>query len=239
MKISVVIPAYNEEKRIDACLESLMKQKIMPDEIIVVDNNSTDSTKEIVKKYPVKIVTEKKQGMIPARNRGFNTAKYDIIARTDADTILPPNWIKKIKKCFLDKKLIALSGPAEFYDLPELIRNSHWQSKPTGVNLIKSYNRIVRKMTKHDCVFGPNYSIRKSTWEMIKNNVCLNDKQVHEDLDLAIHLAPYGKIKFDVNLIVSTSVRRWKRPNAYIEYLYRGLKSIQKHKKSIIKQNNV
>jgi hypothetical protein len=57
----------------------------------------------------------------------------------------------------------------------------------------------------------------------------MNDKQVHEDLDMAIHLAPLGKVKFNNKFMVSTSVRRWKRPDAYLEYLYRGLKSIQKH----------
>ncbi len=236
MKISVIIPVYNEEKYLEACLESLINQSVPADEIIVVNNNSKDRTAQIAKKYPVKIIDEKKQGMISARNRGFNSATFEIIARTDADTVLPRNWIKKIKKGFLDKNLIALSGPAEFYDLPELIQNSHWQSKPTWVKLIKSYNRIVKKMTKHDCMYGPNYSIRRSAWEKVKKEVCLNDKQVHEDLDLAIHLAPFGKIKFDNTLIVNTSVRRWKRPDAYFEYLFRGLKSIQKHRENVVKQ---
>src|ERR1035437_9820650 len=89
MKVSVVIPAYNEEKYIGACLDSLMDQKEKPDEIIVVNNNSTDNTAKIVKKYPVRLINEEQQGMIPARNRGFNEAKFEIIARTDADTILP------------------------------------------------------------------------------------------------------------------------------------------------------
>ncbi len=230
IKVSVVIPVHNEEAYIGACLESLMHQTDPANEIIVVNNNSTDNTAKIARKYPVKVLTEKKQGLTPARNKGFNQAKYAIIARTDADTILPPNWIKLIKKSFLDKKLVAVSGPAEFYDLPELIQNSHWQSKPTLFKLIKSYNNLVKKMTKHDCIYGPNYSIRGSAWKKVKDQVCLNDKQVHEDLDLAIHLAPFGRIKFDNNLIVKTSVRRWKKPEAYLDYLYRGLKSINKHK---------
>ncbi len=84
-------------------------------------------------------------------------------------------------------------------------------------------------MVKHDCLYGPNCIIRKNGWKKIKNEICLNDKLVHEDLDLAIHIAPFGKIKFDPTLIVSTSFRRWKKPDAYIEYLYRGLKSINNH----------
>ena len=85
-------------------------------------------------------------------------------------------------------------------------------------------------MVKHDCMYGPNCALRKTAWNQIKNTACLDDSQVHEDLDLAIHLAPLGIVKFYNNLLVGTSVRRWKRPDAYAEYLYRGLKSISKHK---------
>ena len=63
MKVSVVIPVYNEEKKISNCLNSLMKQDEKPDEIIVVDNNCIDKTISIVKKYAtVKIIQEKKTG---------------------------------------------------------------------------------------------------------------------------------------------------------------------------------
>ncbi|MBA3723803.1 MAG: glycosyltransferase family 2 protein [Candidatus Levybacteria bacterium] len=229
LKISIVIPVYNEEKYIGACLESLLKQSEPADEIIVINNNSTDNSVKIIKTFPVRLLHEKKQGMTFARNRGFNDAKYEIIARTDADTILPLNWVKRIKKAFIDEKVIAVTGPGEFYDLPEFIHNSRWQTKAAWVKVIIGYNKIVKQIIKHDCLYGPNYAIRKYAWKEIKNTVCMDDKQVHEDLDLAIHIAPLGIIKFYRNLVVKTSVRRWKKPEAYVEYLYRGLKSIQKH----------
>src|SRR5258706_15392459 len=109
MKVSVVVPAYNEEKYIRACIESILNQEEKADEIIVINNNSTDKTVDILKQYPIKIVNETEQGMIQARNRGFNEAQYEIIARTDADTIVPPDWIAKIKKNFENEKLVALS----------------------------------------------------------------------------------------------------------------------------------
>lgn len=229
MKISVVIPAYNEEKYIKACLDSLMAQEEMPDEIIVVNNNSTDRTEAIVKKYPVILITEKKKGTIAARNRGFNEAKYDIIARTDADTIVPADWVKKIKKSFQDRKLIALSGPADLHPLPDVVQINNWQT----IAVVKSFKQIIG----HDCTFGFNMAMRKSAWEKIKDDVCGDDKQVHEDLDLSIHLGPLGKIKFDKNLIVISSSRRWKKIASYFEYPYRGVKSIQKHKMPIASQS--
>jgi glycosyltransferase involved in cell wall biosynthesis len=223
MKISVVIPAYNEEAYLGTCLDSLMQQEVKPDEIIVVNNNSTDKTVAVAKKYPVRIVTEKEQGMIQARNRGFNEAQYEIIARTDADTIVPPDWIKKIKEQFKNKQTIAFSGPANFYDLPDVVQNTQkWTF---------SYMRIFKQIMKHDGMYGPNMALRKNVWEKIKDTVCMKDKDVHEDLDLAIHLAPFGHIIFDYQFCVLSSFRRWKKIESYIEYTNRMIKSISKHKK--------
>src|SRR3989344_2115583 len=118
MKISVVIPVYNEEEHIGACLQSLKKQTTPPDEIIIVNNNSTDASVAIAQKYGVKIVNEKQQGMIYARNRGFDEAQGDIIARTDSDALLPPNWIEKIKSHFQNHTVDAVGGPIIYYDLP-------------------------------------------------------------------------------------------------------------------------
>lgn len=225
MKVSVVIPAYNEEAYIGACLESLMQQEVKADEIILVNNNSTDGTAKIAKRYPVRVINEKNQGMISARNRGFNEAKHEIIARTDADTIVPPNWIKKIKKSFTDEEIIALSGPAYFYELPK-VSNADSISK----SAFDSYRKILRRILRSDILYGPNYAIRKKVWEKVKNSACLSDKAVHEDIDLTIHLLGLGKIKFYQNLKVKTSFRRWKKLESYFKYTYKGLLSIERHK---------
>ena len=111
MKVSVVIPAYNEEKYIKDCLTNLINQEEKPDEIIVVDNLSKDNTAEIVKKFDVTLIEARSQGIAQARDRGFNAAKNEIIARCDSDSIVPPDWIKKIKLNFSKNKIDALSGP--------------------------------------------------------------------------------------------------------------------------------
>ena len=77
-------------------------------------------------------------------------------------------------------------------------------------------------------------AVRKSAWEKIKKSACQSDKEVHEDIDLAIHLAPLGKIKLDKTLVVYSSFRRFKKITSLLEYSYRVIKSVNKHKQYIV-----
>jgi glycosyltransferase involved in cell wall biosynthesis len=199
MRLSLIIPAYNEEKYIEKCLLSIVSQKEKPDEIIVVDNNCSDRTTIIAKKYNARIVKEKKQGMIHARNAGFDAAKYELIGRIDADTILPAYWISKIKSDFKNKKIEALSGPVSYYGFPA--------SKFLSLLFFK----IISLVLKTDCLFGPNMIIKKNAWEKVKNTVCLKDRDVHEDLDLTIHMKKHAKIKFDRKLTITTDRMRLRK----------------------------
>src|SRR5688500_17107775 len=93
LRASVVIPVYNEADSLDLCLSAIAAQTTQPFEVIVVDNNSTDTTAEIAASYPfVRLVYESRQGVVHARNTGFNLAQGDIIARIDADTVIESGW---------------------------------------------------------------------------------------------------------------------------------------------------
>lgn len=227
MKISVIIPVFNEEKYIATCLNCLIKQTEKPDEIIIVDNNCTDQTINIVKKFnhqlPLKIIREKKRGITFARNKGFEKARGDILVRTDADTKQPKNWLKIIKKNFLNSKNIdALTGPVIFYDLP--------LKSPFYSNLLIFGFKL---LTGTFPLWGPGMALRKNAWIKVKNRICLDDKKVHEDLDLAIHLYKNNfKIAYDPNFISYASGRRIKNnPLSFFgEYPLRLIKMIFTHR---------
>src|SRR5262245_56398582 len=85
--VSVIVPVYNGAQSIGNCIESLLKQDYPNYDIIVVNNNSTDNTVEIVRKYPVRLVFCLERGPAAARNAGINTSTADIIAFTDADCL--------------------------------------------------------------------------------------------------------------------------------------------------------
>src|SRR5688572_27853971 len=110
--MSVVIPAYNEEHYLSGCLESLQKQTYRRDrfEIVLADNNSKDKTAEIGRKYGAKVIKVRKQGHVFALRAGIESAKGEIVAATDADTIVSPNWLELIEKVFRDKEVVAVTG---------------------------------------------------------------------------------------------------------------------------------
>jgi len=117
--VSVVIPAYNEENYIANCLKSVLAQDFPKKdyEVIVVNNNSTDNTANLVKKYfpQVKLITEKKQGVVFARIKGVAEAKGEIIAFTDADTLLPSDWLKKITHAFSHPQIVGVGGHIKLF----------------------------------------------------------------------------------------------------------------------------
>jgi glycosyltransferase involved in cell wall biosynthesis len=226
MKVSLIIPVFNEEKYIGPCLDSLEKQIEKPDEIIIVDDNCTDNTINIVKKYkkslPIKIVKEKKKGVVFARNKGFSKAKGDILVRCDADSILPKNWIKKIKENFSKNKIDGLTGPIIFYDF--FLKTAFF----SNIYLI-----LIKILQKGETLLGPNMAISKKIWEKIKKEVCFDEKNIHEDIDLSLHiLKNNGKIIYDFNLIVYASSRRIvKTPWIFfLNYPWRLIKNLVSHR---------
>lgn len=222
MNISVVIPSFNEEKRIEACLHSIFHQSLLPFEVIVVDNNSTDRTAEIAKSMGATVITEKKQGITFARNAGFDAATGEVIARTDADTIVARDWIERINKHFeKDSELDAISGPAVF-----------------GLRVFSPLVRLLvfetnKKIFGHYGLYGPNFAIRRTAWEKVRGEVCLDDDKVHEDTDIAIHIGKSGKIGYDKDLKVRTSARRLRQSpsSQLVEYLVKWADMIAYHKK--------
>lgn len=222
MKISIVICAYNEEKYIAKCLQSVTGQMEKPYEIIVVDNNSTDNTPQIAHKFGVTVLHEKIQGITAARNAGFEKARGNIIARCDADTIVPANWTEQIRTNFQTRQIDGLSGPVQFYDL-----------LPSSTYMVKLYLNTMHMLQQdHHTMVGPNMMLTKSIWKKVRDTVCLDDTEVHEDIDLAIQIKNAGgTIYIDNDMIVQSSARRIKnKPMSFFaEYPIRALKTLRKY----------
>jgi glycosyltransferase involved in cell wall biosynthesis len=185
----------------------------MPDEVLVVDNNSIDDSRRIAKRFPfVTLLSEKRQGVLFAKNTGFKNAKGDIIGRIDADSILPPRWVERVKNLMADGKFAALTGPVNYYDMPLPEANyhlDHWMR-----------SSIYNWSPKSPFLFGSNMAIRKSVWKGVQTGLC-RDTYMHEDLDLAVHLYQNGHgILYSKQLLAGASGRRYNdSPRRFYRYI--------------------
>lgn len=207
LRVSLVIPAYNEAAHIKQCLEAIERQSTAPFEVLLVDNNSTDDTVKIAQSFPfVKVLHEKRQGVLYARATGFSAARGDIIGRIDADTILPSEWIATVETIMLTKRVDAFSGSMDFYDL----------GLRSVVNTLETANRklLCQYLEKKGTVLmqGSNMALRRSSWEKVASDLCLRD-DIHEDIDLALHMQMHGmKVTFEKALNAQVSARRLDAP---------------------------
>jgi cellulose synthase/poly-beta-1,6-N-acetylglucosamine synthase-like glycosyltransferase len=200
LTISLVIPVYNEESHLAACLRLALAQTLPFHEIIVVDNNSSDATATVAAGFPgVKVLREPRQGVVYARNRGFNAARGDIIARIDADTHLPTDWTTKISRIFDDEVVGAVSGAISYHDIA-----ARQIIDPIDFKL---RNWLAGKMPQRMFLLGANMAIRRSAWRTVAGSLCAGG--LHEDLDLAVHLSDVGAtVLFAPELVAGVSGRR-------------------------------
>lgn len=203
LALSLIIPAYNEEEHLIACLDSVAAQTRLPDEVIVVDNNSTDRTLEIAKSYPfVRVVSEREQGIVYARDAGFNAAKHQLIGRIDSDSILPPDWVEYVMRFYTehDPEAVCLTGGGRHYNTP-LPHVSQWVLSFLAF-------RVNQVVLGHHFLFGSNMVIPKTVWNRIKSDICVRN-DIHEDIDIAIHAHRAGAtIVYRRQFIVGVKLRR-------------------------------
>lgn len=219
LKVSVIIPVYNEERHITACLDALTAQTTAPDEIIVVDNNSTDQTAELAKKYKgVIIVKEKEQGLIAARNRGFREASGDILCRIDADAVLTPDWTERVHSGFSsDPELAGMTGLALTRVLPRIpaLRTTFYSM---------GYFWWTWYLFRGQVLWGANMAVRRSWWEKVRGDIQLDNQAVHEDQDLSLCLlARGGQIKLDKSMLIVTDGQTYNYAPKLISYIRRAV----------------
>lgn len=201
--VSVVMPAYNEEKYILKSLEAFCNQTFTNFELIVADNNSTDNTAQIARDFGAIVVTAKEKGVGHARQAGFTKAKGEIIASTDSDTMVPPDWLEKIAKKFSeDKEMIAYGGMIRLYSGP-------WTAKFAARYLHVIFIYFDRIMSGGWNLIGSNMAIRRDAF--LKTGGFKVTLTMGEDIDLSAKLHKVGKVVFDTNFYVFASGRRFNK----------------------------
>lgn len=196
-KISVVVPTMNEEKYIKPCIDSLAAQNYKDFEVVAIDA-SKDSTPELCQKAGWKVVKQKSKGVSLARAEGFAATSGEIIACTDADTAVDPKWLEAIAKVFADPQVVCAYGPVYFMD-------GSWLYKKVGAAVFTAFLKW-NKFLKKDHVAGMNFAVRKTAYDKIGGFRA--DLWTAEDVDLGLRIRKEGKVVYDKNICVYTSVRR-------------------------------
>ena len=201
--ISVIVPSFNEEANIATCLESLSHQTVPRDgyEIIVVDGDSRDRTREIAENYAdlVFIQTSRKVG--GARNDGVLRAKGEIVATTDADCSIPPNWIEQIAKDFERfPEVVQIYGPVD--PIEPGIKN--WVS----LALANTFARLGYYSGTLYYTLGANTAFRREAF--VKAGM-YRTIDAGDDLEIARRMRTLGKILFDDKMRVGFSMRRYQQ----------------------------
>lgn len=235
MKISLIIPAHNEEKYIRDCLLSIEKNGKELFEVIVIDNVSSDKTSEIVKAFPfARVVYEPQKGLPFARNRGLKEAHGDIIAYVDADTKMPRGWVKKIIKEFQkDEKMVSMSGPYIYYDVSFFQKILVWMY--WIILAWPSYFFI-----GYMAVLG-NFVARKDALEKIGG---FNEDVIFygDDTDISKKLYKIGRVKFFQKFYMLSSARRLKHEGFLLtayRYIINFLWIVFKNKPKTKTYNNI
>ncbi|MEV6139178.1 glycosyltransferase family A protein [Nocardia sp. NPDC051990] len=224
--LSVVVPVLNEAKLIERTLKRLVMQEAI-DEVIVVDNGSDDGTPDIVGEFAaahpkVELIYEPTRGIPAARNAGFDKARGEFIARTDADTLVATNWGATIHE-FLTAhpETAAVTGLCTYHDSPIgfFLKFGQWVLLRCG--------RLGGPVGN---MYGPNMAIRRDAWLLAREDTQVRI-DVAEDLDLALCLSQRGfRIDQLTNMRAQTSSRRRRTsPRRQWQFHLMGLRTLRDH----------
>lgn len=198
--ISIIIPAYNEGATIRRCLYALSHQTLPRDayELIVVDGDSADNTREIAAEYADLVFIQDSERVPGARNDGFARAKYDIVATTDADSIVAPDWIKQILHSFEDPTVVLTFGPITPIDVTP--KNRRY------VLLFDALMHFGAVTRLYYYTLGCNTAFR---YEALKRAGMYRIMDAGDDLEVAVRLRKMGRVVFNRNLKVGFDFRRY------------------------------
>ena len=209
---------------LERCLASLREQARPADEIIVVDNASTDATADIARRLGATVITEPRPGITAAASRGYDAAVGDIIARCDADSLLPTDWLQRIElELGEHPDAVAVTGPATFYDLSPL---GDWLAR---VLYLGAYFFSAGAALAGTPLFGSNFAMTRDLWRGVSASVPRDEPELHDDFDLSYRIRPGLRVLYDRALVVRISGRPFRSFTAMRRRSRRGWITMRQH----------
>ncbi len=192
-KFSVIIPVFNREKFISRAIESVLNQSYKNFELIVVDDGSTDNTSKIIKKYPIKIITQQNRGVSAARNAGIKASKGEIIAFLDSDDEWKKDKLKIQANFFIKNPSYKIHQTDEIW-----IKNGKFLNKKKIHQKKEGY---IFYDSLHLCLISPSaVAIKKELFDEV--GLFREDFEVCEDYELWLRVTKKYPIGFSKEKMV-------------------------------------
>lgn len=222
VSVSVVVPARDDAVHLARCLRLLAAQTRPPDEVVVVDNASSDSTPEVARAAGARVVFEPRPGIPPAAATGYDAARGDVVVRCDADTVPGPEWIAGLLAALgAHPDAVAVSGPGRFLGLPPGV------GRLLSELYMNLYVLSTASALAHPPLFGTNMAMRRSWWLEVRDRVHRHDPELHDDFDLSFRLAPGHRILYRPGLPVGMSPRALRGGRPAVRRLARAGRTIR------------
>lgn len=202
VRFSVVVPAFDEEAVLGSCLAALRRQTYPGAyEVLVVDNGSTDRTSEIALAAGARVLAEPQRGVCFARQRGLEEAVGEVVVSTDADTVVGPDWLRRIDEAFVSRPgAVAVAGPCTYTDGP-------WWGRVWGWLLFGVVALVARLTGFVGYVTATNLAFRRDALDGYDTRLT----QGGDELDVLRRLRRRGRVVFVRDNTVSTSARRLRQ----------------------------
>lgn len=222
--VSVVIPVKDDSAMLARCLAALAAQTRVADEIIVVDNGSSDDSVQTAEAAAATVIGCVEPGIPAASSRGYDFATGDFIFRLDADCVPPTAWIENSLKSFQEHPdVAALTGPARFIDGPAMLR------APLAALYLFTYTATTAPALGHRPLFGSNLAMRREVWESVRTSVHRDDPELHDDLDLSFHIGERHRVRYVKAEAMGMSMRPFRSASSFRRRTYRGFRTVAIH----------
>ncbi len=222
--VSVVIPVRDDATALAHCLELVRQQTVSAFEVVVVDNGSSDDSAAVALRYGARVVSESTVGIPAASAAGYDAARGEVIARCDADSRPPPDWLERIVgRMAAEPDLDGLTGSGRFYGVPRLV-------EPLVRRVyLSSYYVLVHASMGHTPLWGSNMALRRSVWGEVSHLVHREDSELHDDMDLSFVLGPTRQLRYDRRLVVGVSARSLRGSEQLRRRMRRAVRTLQEN----------
>ena len=204
----MVVPVRDDAPYLARCLDALQHQTRAPDEIVVVDNGSSDDLAAVLARHPeVRRVAEPRPGVAHAAAAGYDAARGDVILRCDADSLPAPAWVQHHVATLT--RALATPGPREVVAVSGIARfgpRCPALGRVAGAAYITAYRLVAGTALGHWALWGSDMAFTRAWWERVSAEVH-RDARVHDDFDLSFQVLPHERVVMDPR---SAAVVSWR-----------------------------